>query len=168
MYAWLRLLGGWSQAVDINSTCALTPLKLGTRGALPSFSCHQHHWRSNQVDAASAEAWVRLEPGPTGPICWGEAGPWQCQHPLAQHTFSPPQLCPSWPAVVRSPSPGTLLSPVSHSACANSLERRGAGGLWGPVAVGLQGEWSPQIPPQTRIARGKGVQQSVSESLQCP
>lgn len=37
------------------------------------------------------------------------------------------------------PSPGTLLSPVFLSVCAHSLERRGAGGVWGPAAVGLQG-----------------------------
>lgn len=80
---------------------------------------------------------MRLEPGP---VCWGEAGPWQCQHPLAQHSSSPPQLCAPQPAVARFPQPRhPPLPSLSHSVCANSLERRGAGGIWGPAAVGHQG-----------------------------
>lgn len=136
MYAWLRLLGGWSQAVDTNGACALTPLKLGTRGALPSFSCHRQHWSSSQDNAASAEVWMRLEPDPSagGKRDHGSASiPWHSTPPVLLSSVQP---SPQWRG---SPSPGTLLSPVSHSVCANSLESRGAGRTWGPAAVGLQG-----------------------------
>lgn len=59
-----------------------------------------------------------------GPVCQGGSRTLAVPASFGTACLQPSlALCPPWPAVARSPSPGALLAPVPCSICANSLER---------------------------------------------
>lgn len=98
------------------------------------------------------------------PYAGGEAGPWQYQHPPARHISIPPWLSvptgQQWRGV-----PARAPSSPRCPALSVLTALKGAGGVWGPGAMGPQGgpcHGSPGLSlPQIRTAGWGGMTEQV-------